>query len=162
MIIAITGTPGTGKTQVAKLLAKKLKWKLVDLNKLAEKKKFYKGFDKERNCKIVDIKKLAKNVKDMDGFPQTSKKNLILEGHFSHDMPSDLVIVLRCNPRELRKRMAKRRWPKAKVEENIEAEIMAICREETREQGKRFLEIDTTEKKASDVVREIVNNLTLK
>ncbi|MFQ5647681.1 MAG: AAA family ATPase, partial [Candidatus Aenigmatarchaeota archaeon] len=29
MIVCISGTPGTGKTAVAKLLAKKLGWKLV-------------------------------------------------------------------------------------------------------------------------------------
>ncbi|MBU0899148.1 MAG: adenylate kinase family protein [Nanoarchaeota archaeon] len=148
MIIAITGTPGTGKTEVAKLLAKELKWKLIELNKLAEEKNFYRGYDEERECKIVDINKLSREIKKM-------KENLILEGHFSHDMSCDLVIVLRCAIGELRKRMEKRGWPEQKIEENIEAEIMGICKEEAEDDDKDVLEIDTTGKTAENVTKEI-------
>ena len=152
MIIAITGTPGTGKTEVAKLLAKELKMKLVDLNKLAEEKNFYEGYDKERKCKIVNINKLSNDIKKM-------KENIILEGHFSHDMPCDLVIVLRCAISELRKRMEKRCWSKQKIEENIEAEIMGICKEEAAENDKDVLEVDTTGKTVEETVNTLLTKL---
>ena len=47
MIIAITGTPGTGKTAVASILEKK-GFTVVDLKKVAFDNKFIIGFDKKR------------------------------------------------------------------------------------------------------------------
>jgi len=57
MIIALTGTPGTGKTSVSKILQKK-GFEVIDLNKVASEKNFLIGRDKKRDSNIVDIKKL--------------------------------------------------------------------------------------------------------
>jgi adenylate kinase len=56
MIIAITGTPGTGKTTVASILKKK-GFIVVDLKQVAFDNDFIIGIDKERNSSIVDVKK---------------------------------------------------------------------------------------------------------
>jgi len=152
MKISLTGTPGTGKTEVARLLVKRLGWKLIDLNALADMKNLYKGFDKKRGCKIVDIKCLSGEVEKTAG-------DAIIEGHFSHDIPCDFIIVLRCKPGELRKRLEKRGWSEAKIEENIEAEIMGICREEAAESGKEFMEIETTNKNTAETVEKIEKEL---
>ncbi|MFH1445639.1 MAG: adenylate kinase family protein [Nanoarchaeota archaeon] len=148
MIIAVTGTPGTGKSEVAKLLAKELDWKFVNLNVLAEKNDLYEGYDKERKCKIVDMNRLAEEVEIMGKL-----KDIVLDGHFSHDLPCDVVIILRCNPRELRKRMEKRNWFEEKIEENIEAEIMDVIKEEALEKSKKIIEIDTTGKTVQETVK---------
>lgn len=149
MIVAISGTPGTGKTKVAKILAEKLKWKFIELNKLAEEKNLYSGYDEKRKCKIVDIDRLSEEVKKLEG-------NFVLESHYAHDMPAVFVIILRTNPGKLRKRMEKRSWSREKIEENIEAEIMEVCKTEALEQGKRVYEIDTTEKSTEAVADEII------
>ena len=143
MILSISGTPKTGKTSVAKSLAKKLKWKLVSLNNLAKQKRLYLGYDKSRKSRIVDLKKLRCEVLKI----AEKHKNLILESHYSHDMPCDVIVILRTNPGELRRRMRKAGWGKRKTEENIEAEIMEVVREEALESAKRVLEIDTTGRK---------------
>ena len=57
MKIALTGTPGTGKTSVSKVLEKR-KLKVIDLNKLAIEKDFIIGYDKKRDSKIIDINRL--------------------------------------------------------------------------------------------------------
>lgn len=90
MIVAITGTPGTGKTEVAKALAKLMGWHYVSLNEIAEKDDLYEGYDKERESKIVDIEKLREAVNAL----AASNKNMIIESHYAHDMPCDVVIVL--------------------------------------------------------------------
>jgi adenylate kinase len=158
MIISISGTPKTGKTSIAKELAKKLGWRLVSLNQLAKEKNLYLGYDRSRKSRIVDIKKLRAEVRSLS----RSHKNLILESHYSHDMPCDIVVILRTNPGELRKRMKKAGWSRRKTEENVEAEIMEVVREEALESAKRILEIDTTGKKPEWVAGQIAKKLKIK
>jgi adenylate kinase len=147
MIVAISGTPGTGKSEVAKAIAEKLKWGLVDLNKLAEEKKLYLGYDSKRDCKIVDLKGLAKEIEKLTG-------DCIIESHYAHDMPADLVIVLRANPAEIRKRLKGRGWTTEKIEENVEAEIMEICVSEALEKGRKVFQVDTTGKTVKSTASE--------
>jgi len=158
MILSISGTPGTGKTSVAKALAKKLGWALIDLNRLARQKGLYSGYDRARKSRIVDLKGLSSEVRKIS----LARKNLILDSHYSHDMPCDVVVILRTNPRELRERMRKKGWNGKKIEENIEAEIMEVVREEALERAKTVLEIDTTDKKPECIAEQIIKNLKLK
>jgi len=157
VIISISGTPKTGKTSVAKALARKLGWKLISLNGLAKEKKLYLGYDSSRKARIVDIKRLRQEVARIS----KSSKNFILESHYSHDMPCDVVVILRTNPKELRKRMKKAGWRRKKTEENIEAEIMEIVKSEALESARTVLEIDTTGKKPEWVAEQIVRRLKI-
>ncbi len=157
MILAISGTPCTGKTTIAKKLGKKLGWIVIGLNELAEKRNLYCGYDKKRKCKIVDLDRIKKQLKQI----AKSERNLIIESHYAHDIPCDIVVILRCNPAELRKRMQSKGWSEAKIEENIEAEIMEICKSEALELGKKIIEIDTTGKPSEAVIKEIVEKLKL-
>jgi adenylate kinase len=157
-VIAVSGSPGTGKTEVAMALAKRLDWKLIGLNRLAAQKGLYSGYDRKRKCKIVDIGGLAKEIEKL----AKTTENMVLESHYAHDMPCDFVVILRTNPRELRKRMEAKGWDREKIEENVEAEVMEICKTEALEQGKKIFEFDTTNKKPGKVVREIIRILRLK
>ena len=157
MIISISGTPKTGKTAVAKALAKRLGWRLVSLNDLAREKKLYLGYDRSRRSRIVDIKKLRAEVRRVS----KAHRNMVLESHYSHDMPCDAAVILRTNPGELRKRMRRAGWTKKKTEENIEAEIMEVVKGEALESAKRVLEIDTTGRTPAWVAEQIVKKLKL-
>jgi len=158
MIISISGTPKTGKTSVAKALAKKLGWRLVSLNGLAKEKKLYAGYDRSRKSRIVDIKKLRSEVAKIS----RRERNLILESHYSHDMPCDVAVILRTSPGELMERMKRAGWNRRKIEENVEAEIMEVVKGEALESAKRVLEIDTTGKKPEWVAGQIVRKLNLR
>lgn len=162
MIIAISGTPGTGKSEAAKFLVEKLNqevghesWRLIELNRMAEQKKLYSGYDKKRDCKIVDIDGLSGEI------GRIGDQDLILEAHYAHEMPADLIIILKTNPGVLRERLKKRGWKTAKVEENVLAEIMETCRSEALETGKRVFEVDTTEKSPEGVADEILSMIKL-
>ncbi len=155
MMIAISGTPGTGKTEVAKRLAEKLGWRYIDLNKVAEEKNLYCGYDEKRDCKIVDTEKIAKSLEGLAG-------DLVIESHYAHDMPADFIIFLRAKPGVLRDRLKEKGWKERKVEENVLAEIMEVCKTEALDDGKAFFEFDTTGKKPEKVVQEIVKALKLK
>ena len=154
MKLCITGTPGTGKTKISKLLSKKLGWKLIELNKLAKEKKLYSGFDKKRSCKIIDMEKLNREIKKLKG-------NFIFESHYSQKAGCDKIILLTADPKELKARLERRKWKKQKIKENMEAEIMEVIKSEVYDvfPKKNILEIDTTALTAIDTTARIVKFL---
>jgi adenylate kinase len=93
MLVAISGTPGTGKTAVCERL-KEDGYKVVDLNKLAFETDSVVGIDPERNVDIVDTDVMREKVKEF------MNDLVFLDGHFSHLMDVDISIVLRCNPEQ--------------------------------------------------------------
>jgi adenylate kinase len=149
MKVALTGTPGTGKSTIAELVD--AGFKLVHVNELI-KEGYNLGMDDERNCLIADLPKLSKYVKAIKG-------DVILEGHTSHLLPVDIIIVLRASPSALRERLKSRGWSDAKVKENIEAEALDIILVEAIETNKKVYEIDTTNMspmQVRDAVLEVI------
>ena len=135
-LLAVTGTPCTGKTTLAKKLSKKLNYEYVDVNKLIEKNKLSSGYDRKRKCKIIDIKKLNNFL--VNKIIKKSKKNLVIDSHLSHYLPKkyvDLCIVTKCDLKELNKRLKKRKYNKDKIKENLECEIFDVCLNEAKDVG---------------------------
>jgi len=60
MIVAVTGTPGVGKTFIAKKLATQTGFMYLDLNSVIKKEKLYDSYDRKTKTYDVDEKKLAK------------------------------------------------------------------------------------------------------
>ncbi len=145
MFITISGTPGTGKTVVAKFLSKLLKARLIDTQYLVKKYKIPSKIDKKRRTKIIDQKKLAKAV-------AKEKGDIIFEGHMSHFAKADMTVILRASPQELEKRLKRKGWAKKKITENIEAEAIDTI---TTECKHNCVEIDTTKQTAKKVAKLI-------
>ncbi len=83
---------------------------------------------------------------------------LVLVGHFSHLLPVDLSIVLRCHPDILEKRLEAKGWRSAKVRENVEAEALGVITQEASERGSAF-EVDTTSRSPQDTARIVLEVL---
>lgn len=132
MIVCLTGTPGAGKTTLAKKISRDFKFKYLDGNKIIEKYKLSEGFDKAKKCKIVDVKKFSNAI-----IQETNKPgNYVIDSHLSHHINSkiiDLCIVCRCNLKILEKRLKKRKYSKSKIRENLDAEIFEVCLNEAIE-----------------------------
>ncbi|MEM2974236.1 MAG: adenylate kinase family protein [Candidatus Micrarchaeia archaeon] len=130
MILILTGTPGTGKDTIAAELAKK-GWDWIPLNRIVEKHKLWKR--KERGCKVADLNRLKREVlKEIIEFGKCRKrkeKNVMIEGHLACEMeiPADICIVLRASPRVLERRLKRRGYLQAKVDENLMCEILDYC-----------------------------------
>ncbi len=149
MRILITGTPGVGKSTVAKIVGKELKYKVIDIGKFVENNRdLILEYDEERETNVVDIEKLKEKLKN--------ENNVIIEGHLSHFLDGDVVIVLRLHPNELKKRLEKRGYNSKKVRENVEAEALDVCLIESVENHKNVFEIDTTGKSPKDVAEEVL------
>lgn len=159
MLIAITGTPGTGKTAAAEILSEK--YDVVDLNAVIKERGFHLGRDRKRNTLVADLKKLQRYVENVS----TCKKTLIAVGHLSHLLHPDIAIVLRTDPRVLRRRLKKRKFSREKIEENVEAETIDVVLIEAVQKCKKVYEIDTTNKTPPQVaacIDEIIRGKNLR
>jgi len=157
MLIALTGTPGTGKTTVGTELGSK---GLVvhEVSDVARENGLLREKDAERNSYDVDPDELNDAVA-----PLRNNDRVMLVGHLSHLVDADMVIVLRCRPSVLEKRLEKRGWPQKKVRENIEAEAVDTILIEASEINEKVYEIDTTEMSPVSVaasVLEIIDGKT--
>ena len=153
--LVITGVPGTGKTHLARFLSKKLKHPIIEVNKLINEKNLWKVKD-EFGAKIARMVPLKKAL-DAELAPLD---NYILEGHLAceFELPADHVVVCRTEPAELEKRLAKRKYPKAKLDENIFAELLDYC---TICAGKNYpkkiiIELDTTGKTPKESAEQLL------
>ena len=159
-VIIVTGTPGTGKTTLAKNSAFGLNFLYLDVNRLISKSKLSEGYDKKRKTRIVDVDKLRKflifKIKNFQN-ENNKKKNsqrkffgIIIDSHLSHYLPNkyvDLCIVTKCDIKELSKRLKKKRFHKEKIKENMQAEIFGICHNEALERKHNVIVIDTSKSK---------------
>ena len=148
-VICVSGTPGTGKTTLAKNLAQKLNFLYLDVNKIISKNKLSEGYDKKRKTNIVDTHKLKKFlILEIKNFSKTNKKynGVIIDSHLSHYLPRkyvDFCIVTKCDIKELNKRLKEKGFHKEKIKENLEAEIFDICLTESKERKHKVIVINT-------------------
>ena len=156
MVIFISGTPCTGKTTVASSLNDYLSLngfnsKLIKVNDFAFENDLVLGEDPEKLYKVIDIDKLNdclnKKINDfLSEDSDNSIKVLIVEGHLSHLCEgADKMIVLRLNPSILKNRLEERNYSESKIQENLEAEALAVCSAEAYDvYGENASEIDVT------------------
>ncbi|SCL74362.1 putative kinase [Methanoculleus chikugoensis] len=145
MMTGITGTPGTGKTSVAAELERR-GHTVVRLTDTV--RPYVIEEDRDRQTLVVDVDRWVEEFEPVDG---------IVEGHLAHLLPCDRVVVLRCRPDVLRRRLAPRNYPAEKVAENVEAEALDVILIETLEEhpGEHVLEVDSTELSAGDCADRI-------
>ena len=124
--IVITGTPGTGKTTLTKLLVNN-GYSILEIGRIVKEEKLYEFFDEETNSYVVDDEKLNEYLIQILT-NNVEEKPLIIEGHVAQLPPSYVshCIVLRCSIHNLRQRLVERDYSESKIDENIEAEIMEI------------------------------------
>lgn len=149
-MVAITGTPGVGKTTACGVLERR-GHKVLNLNETALEQGLVLGRDDARDTSIID-------TRGLDTFVRTLRNDLMfLDGHLSHYLDVDVSIVLRCNPNVLRERLASLGWNERKIIENIEAEAIDTILVESLEMGLRTYEIDATEKEPEDIACSILD-----
>ena len=146
---ALTGTPGTGKTSLKKHLNKKI----ISLSEYYEQASEGKTDNGEW---IVDIEKLDNILEDSDCN--------FFEGNFSHKLDKiDKVIVLRCDPQILEKRLESRNYSKNKVRENLEAEAIGVIYSEAIEiiDKTNVFQIDNSTRKpqeTANIIEKYIND----
>jgi adenylate kinase len=147
MRVAVTGTPGTGKTTASKLVETELE--VIGLNDLVRSEGLTTGTDEKRDSLVADIDAVAARLSDRD--------DILVESHLAHHLEADRVVVLRCLPTKLKERLLDRGDAERKAEENAEAEALDVILSEAvdRHGLDTVYEIDTTDRSAEAVAEEI-------
>lgn len=136
MIIAISGSVGSGKTTLAKALGEKLKYKVIFLNEIAEEFKIEDVEDLQTFD--FDLKALMNKVEEIIKENLENDENLILEGHFAHFINPKLVdylFVVNRDLQDLKKEYEIREYNEQKIADNLEVESFNVCFYEAEEEG---------------------------
>jgi len=153
--LLITGVPGTGKTTLAKSLCKKTGAALIEINELAELLGLYSHTDPSDGAKVVRLQKLER---ELSLAIKAEKGSVVVDGHLGCEFPLPVqkVIVLRCEPSELRRRLAPRNYPQAKMAQNALAEALDYCtiNAEKHYGRRRVFELYTTGKAPKQALAE--------
>jgi len=149
MLVALTGTPGTGKSSAGEVLAQR-GYHVVDLDAAASELGLTER--EEDGTTVVDVEDLASKL-------HVPTKVAVLRGHYAHQMPVNVIVVLRCHPRELWKRLEARGWSPEKIRENVEAEAIDVVLQEAVERGPPVYEVDTTAKTPDAAADEVLDIL---
>ena len=155
--ILIGGTPGTGKTMVAKVLGSRLSVDVISLGDLADKSGCISAQDKARDTGIINEDCLVDALVDL---VEDKSKSYVIEGHYIDLVPSSAVqwvFILRTHPETLQERLSKRDYKDEKVSENVEAEVLGVCQLDALDAfgEERVLEIDTTKLSAPETATKI-------
>jgi adenylate kinase len=143
VFIAITGTPGSGKTSVGQVLDAR-GYAVLDLDDVARKEGLITGRDEARQSDEVDVAALRRRIR-------IPAKVAFLRSHYSHLMDVNVAIVLRCRPSVLERRLQARGWSPEKVRENVEAEAIGVILQEAVGRLRDVYEVDTTEATPEEV-----------
>jgi adenylate kinase len=152
-IIGLTGTPGTGKKTLAPLLSAELRLPAISINELIRPS-------------LQEIQ-----VGELEVDPGEARERIageltqpcILYGHLLPYVVSkesvSKVIVLRCEPGILKRRLAERGYSSEKVVKNVEAELIGLVSTDARLSfgDTRTLEFDNSKTVPSIAAREIAS-----
>jgi adenylate kinase len=149
--IAISGTPGTGKTSLADIFLNE-QINVLSVKKLAEKHGYLGDLDSQDGAKEVDIHRLSEE------WQHNGSSVIVVEGHLSHFLDVDAIILLRCKPDVLQKRLEARGYSENKINANVEWELISGIWSELLEFEIEtpILELDTTEQDIEGTYREAI------
>ncbi|KAF5505222.1 Adenylate kinase isoenzyme 6-like protein HBR1 [Colletotrichum siamense] len=129
--IIITGTPGVGKTTHCEELARRSGLTHLSVNQVVKDRECHEGWDDEFQSWIVDEDKLLDAIE-----AEVANGGYIIDWHACDLFPKswiDLVVVLRVDSTTLYDRLTARKYPEAKLQENLDSEIMEVLLQEARD-----------------------------
>ncbi|KAJ1791700.1 factor activating pos9 [Coemansia sp. RSA 2399] len=129
--VLITGTPGTGKTTTAEMVAAAAGLEKITVGDLVKHRKLHDGYNEEYDTYWLNEDKV---VDEMEGM--MADGGMCVEFHTCGFFPErwfDLVVVLRTDTEMIFDRLEERGYKGNKIQENVECEIMQVVLDEARE-----------------------------
>lgn len=161
MRLAITGTPGVGKTTIAKRLGGLLGYKAVNEKEFCILEGIIVGgggeIDEASMEVEVELKKLERSLNKL----LSKQKNIIFEGHLLCEIKGkfDVVVLVKCNPEVLERRLETRGYSDVKVQDNVFCEGIEYCKKHCYRNypGNRVVEVDNSKDIKETLYYVIVN-----
>ena len=135
--VAVTGTPGVGKSTATALLEDE--YDVIHLNEeIKGDEDLWTERDADRDTLVADLDAVRERLGDWSG---------VLDSHLAHRFDADRVVVLRCHPRTVERRLRERGASAATAEENAESEALdVVLSEAVAEHGtENVYEVDVTD-----------------
>ncbi|WP_244403878.1 adenylate kinase family protein [Pyrolobus fumarii] len=158
----LAGTPGTGKTSLAKMLSERYNLRYLSLTEFVLEKGIWIDYDAQRRSFVIDpegvVVEIRREIRKV-------YRGVVIETHdlellWEAGIEPLRVFVLRCRPDVLYNRLLRRGWPFSKVLENIEAELTGVLAWQAKVYFPRVAcEIDTTLAGVNATVERIARNI---
>lgn len=146
MKILITGSVASGKTCIAKELAKEMNLSYIDVKELIKNNPL--AIDGKEDGELIINENLKKILQ------KELPKNCVYETHLIEYCPkADIYVILRAKPSILKKRMQKRGYSNKKIKENIEVEILDYFTQIIK--SKNCIEFDSSKSSAKNNAQKI-------
>lgn len=158
MFVALTGTPGVGKTTLSDELRVR-GYKVIDLHRFIEEHGLMGRSIEDEDTHEVDVGDLNDALAQYRGLDNV----IFMDGHLAHFMDCDVIVVIRCNPSVVHDRLVKRGYSERKVLENVQAEALDVILCESTETDIPVYEIDCTVRsveESADCVEDIIRGKT--
>ena len=126
-VVAINGTPGSGKTTVANHLKKQGR-EVINLGEFAVEHGCVIEYDEECQCNVIDDELLEEKIRLY--LKSQPRGTFIFEGHLADVVPSEFLdkcFVLGVRIPDLVSRLRERGYPAKKIEDNKVSELMKDC-----------------------------------
>ncbi|EMA64052.1 nucleotide kinase [Halorubrum distributum JCM 13561] len=136
--VAVTGTPGTGKSTATALLEGE--YDVIHLNdRIKSDDGLWTERDDDRDTLVADLDAVREDLGDWSG---------VLDSHLAHRFDVDRVVVLRCRPETIESRLETRGESPETAAENAESEALdVILSEAVAEHGvEDVYEVDATDR----------------
>ena len=150
--IALTGTPGTGKSAVAARLA--TRWTVREVGDLALE--LASGRRRGSRSIEVDLVRLRQRLRSGAALAGID----IVVGHLAHLLPIRDVVVLRCHPVELERRLRRaHRGTAPERQENFVVEATDAVLREALAGRRRVWEVDSTGRPVAEVANAVARRV---
>jgi adenylate kinase len=125
--IVITGVPGTGKTTLADLLARKMKSaEVIHVTDLVNRERIFTSYSSD-GAKVVDMRRLKHRLEQLA--MESDRKVVIIESHLMCDIGirGAKAVVLREHLPVIKRRLEKRGYGRAKLNGDLISEATDYC-----------------------------------
>ncbi len=159
MRLALTGTPGTGKTSASERLGDG--FDVVHLNDVVREHDLWAEEDADRDSLVADVDAVREWLADRSAAAETddgaNERIEVVESHLAHLFDADRVVVLRCRPDELERRLRERGETPEKARENAESEALDVVLSEAVERHgtDAVYEVDATDRTPDEVAEAV-------
>ena len=154
--VAVTGSVGTGKTALGRALASRLGLEFFSVTDLVNENQFL-SLSFSNGEHEVDVPALK------DFLSSSLPASFVVESHLlcEFKVDCDILIVLRCNPSVLLKRLSPRNYSEQKLASNVLSEMIDYCvlESEKRYAPEKILVLDNTSFLSTDSALEKISSM---